>query len=143
MQVAAMLRYLLDTNIVSDLVRHPQGAVAARLARSGEARVCTSIVVACELRFGAAQKGSARLSEQLEQVLAVLPILPLEDEASRRYGDIRHGLEKAGTPIAPHDLLIAAHALSLGLTLVTDNTREFERVKGLKLQNWLLAAKRP
>jgi tRNA(fMet)-specific endonuclease VapC len=131
------LRYLLDTNIVSDLVRSPQGVVAARLARTGESRVCTSVVVACELRFGAAKKGSARLSEQLEQVLAVLPVLPLEEDASRRYGDIRQALEKSGTPIGPHDLLIAAHAMSLELTLVTDNTREFERVKGLKLQNWL------
>lgn len=137
MPVAPGLRYLLDTNIVSDLVRSPQGVVAARLARTGESRVCTSVVVACELRFGAAKKGSARLSEQLEQVLAVLPVLPLEEDASRRYGDIRQALEKSGTPIGPHDLLIAAHAMSLELTLVTDNTREFERVKGLKLQNWL------
>ena len=76
-------RYLLDTNAVSDLVRFPQGAVAKRIARVGEQAVCTSIVVACELRYGAAKKGSVRLTSQLEAVLDVLPILPLEPGADR------------------------------------------------------------
>ena len=78
---ALAFRYLLDTNVVSDLVRHPQGLIAKRIARVGEDKVCTSIVVACELRFGAAKKGSERLTEQLEAVLDVLPVLALEADA--------------------------------------------------------------
>jgi tRNA(fMet)-specific endonuclease VapC len=130
-------RYLLDTNIVSALVRDPQGQVARRIARVGEDKVCTSIVVACELRFGAAKKGSARLTEQLEQVLSALPILALEAGADHRYGELRADLERNGEPIGANDMLIAAHALALGLTLVTDNVNEFRRVKGLAVRNWL------
>lgn len=129
-------RYLLDTNAVSDLVRFPQGAVAKRIARVGEQAVCTSIVVACELRYGAAKKGSNRLTAQLEAVLDVLPILPLEPGADRAYALIRAALERAGTPIGANDLLIAAHAKSLGLALVTDNRREFDRVPGLVVRSW-------
>ena len=131
-------RYLLDTNILSDLVRHPQGVVFQRIAAVGEDSVCTSIVVACELRFGAAKSGSSRLVHQLEHILEVLPVLPLEPPVELHYAEIRTHLEQAGTPIGPNDLLIAAHALALDLTLVTANTREFERVPTLSLNNWLL-----
>jgi tRNA(fMet)-specific endonuclease VapC len=134
---ARSYRYLLDTNIVSDLVRNPQGKVARRIARVGEAKVCTSIIVACELRYGAEKKGAARLSAQLEQILSVLPVLPLDGEADRHYGSIRADLERKGTPIGPHDMLIASHARSNGLTLVTNNREEFRRVGKLKLANWL------
>jgi len=130
-------RYLLDTNIVSDLVRNPQGAVTRRIARIGEDKVCTSIIVACELRYGAEKKGSTRLSAQLEQILSVLPVLPLGGEADRHYGKIRADLERKGTPIGPHDMLIASHARAAGLTLVTNNLAEFKRVGKLKLANWL------
>jgi len=130
-------RYLLDTNIVSDLVRNPQGSVTRRIARVGEHRVCTSIIVACELRYGAEKKGSARLSAQLEQVLSVLPVLPLDGEADRHYGKIRADLERKRTPIGPHDILIASHARASGLTLVTNNLSEFKRVAKLRLANWL------
>jgi tRNA(fMet)-specific endonuclease VapC len=129
--------YLLDTNIVSDLVRHPGGIVAQRIAEIGETRVCTSIIVVCELRYGAAKKGSSRLSQQLEQVLAPLKIVPFESGADRYYADIRAMLERNGQPIGPHDLLIAAHALALDLTLVTANVSEFSRVPGLQVENWL------
>ncbi|MGO8746723.1 MAG: PIN domain-containing protein [Thermoguttaceae bacterium] len=77
------MRYLLDTNVVSDLVRNPQGKVAQRIRKVGEARVCTSIIVAAELRYGAAKKGSARLLEQLEAVLSVLDVLPFEPPGRR------------------------------------------------------------
>lgn len=130
-------RYLLDTNIVSDLIRHPQGKIARKIARIGEEAVCTSIIVACELRYGAARKGSARLSEQLEAVLAPLDILSFEADADRHYGTLRAHLERSGQIIGPHDLLIAAQALAIGLTLVTDNLNEFKRVPSLKVQNWL------
>ncbi|MDP1527024.1 MAG: type II toxin-antitoxin system VapC family toxin [Rhodocyclaceae bacterium] len=130
-------RYLLDTNILSDLVRNPQGKIARKIAKVGEAMVCTSIIVACELRYGAAKKGSPRLSEQLEAILAPLEIVPLEPDADRHYGLIRATLERSGQIIGPNDLLIAAQALDGGLTLVTDNVGEFKRVPGLRVQNWL------
>jgi tRNA(fMet)-specific endonuclease VapC len=130
-------RYLLDTNIVSELVRDPHGPVTRRIARVGEGSVCTSIIVACELRYGAAKKGSARLTRQLELVLDVLPILSLEPAVDRCYGELRADLERRGTPIGPNDLLIASQALALGLVVVTDNVREFRRVKDLVVKNWL------
>ncbi len=130
-------RYLLDTNIVSELMRDPHGAVTRRIARVGEGSVCTSIIVACELRYGAAKKGSARLTQQLETLLEVLPILSLEPPVDRRYGELRADLERRGTLIGPNDLLIAVQALALGLVLVTDNVQEFRRVKGLEVKNWL------
>lgn len=129
--------YLLDTNIVSDLVRRPAGRIRDCIAERGEERVCTSIIVAAELRFGAAKKGSERLTVQLETVLAALEILPFDQPADRHYGKIREALERAGAPIGANDLLIAAHALALGLTLVTANETEFVRVPGLAVENWL------
>lgn len=131
------LRYLLDTNIVSDLVRHPQGAAMRQLAQRDAEQVCISIIVACELRFGAAKSSSQRLVQQLELVLGQIEILPFETPAEEHYADIRSTLERAGTPIGPNDLLIAAHARALGLTLVTDNVPEFSRVPGLMVENWL------
>lgn len=130
-------RYLLDTNIVSDLVRHPAGPAMQRIAQIGAEQVCISIVVACEARFGAAKSGSQRLARQLEMVLGQLESLPLETPVEEHYADIRNTLERAGTPIGPNDLLIASHARALGLTLVTDNVREFSRVQGLVVENWL------
>lgn len=132
-------RYLLDTTVLSELIRRPQGRVAERIAREGEERVCTSIVVAGELRFGAAKRASSRLTVQLEAVLSAVEILPLEEPADRHYADLRNRLERRGTPIGPNDMLIAAHALALSLTVVTDNVREFSRVPGLRVENWLEA----
>jgi len=131
------MRHLLDTNIVSDLVRNPQGRIAMRIAEVGEDAVCTSVIVAAELRYGAAKKASERLTAQLERVLAGLQILPLEEPADVAYGKVRAQLEMAGTPIGGNDMLIAAHALSLGCCVVTDNEREFARVEGLNVSNWL------
>ena len=129
--------FLLDTNILSDLIRNPQGAVAAQVAEVGEAEIATSIIVAGELRFGAERRGSARLTAQLDAVLELLPVLPLSDDADVHYGRLRADLERRGTPIGANDMLIAAHALSLDATVVTDNLREFERVPGLATTNWL------
>lgn len=128
--------YLLDTNILSCLIRHPAGPVASRIAEAGEETVCTSIIVACELRFGAEKKDSPVLSSRVEQVLANLAVLPLDREADRHYGRLRAHLEARGTPIGPNDMLIAAQALVLGLTLVTDNENVFARVPGLRIENW-------
>jgi len=133
------LRYLLDTNIVSELVRNPHGVVTDQIVRVGEESICTSIIVAGELRFGAEKKGSERLTFQLEAVLSAIEILPLEEPVDKQYARLRYHLEKAGTPIGPNDMLIAAHALSLGLTLVSANQREFSRVPGLSVEDWLHA----
>jgi tRNA(fMet)-specific endonuclease VapC len=130
-------RYLLDTNIVSDLVRNPQGRVAAKIAEVGENAVAISIIVAAELRYGAAKKRSARLTAQLEVILTALEVVPLEAPADAAYGSIRVALEAAGTPIGGNDLLIAAHAVALDMIVVTANEREFRRVPRLDVENWL------
>ena len=132
-----MTRYLLDTNIVSDLVRHPQGRIAECVRKVGEEQVCTSIIVAAELRYGATKKGSPRLTAQLETVLSALEILPLEAPADVVYGLLRTQLEQIGQPIGGNDLLIAAQTLSLGYTIVTDNEAEFALIKDLPRENWL------
>lgn len=133
------MRYLLDTNIVSALVRDPRGGVTERIRAVGEANVCTSVIVTAELRYGAAKKGPSRLLAQLELVLNALDVLPFEPPADAVYGDVRSRLEQTGRIIGGNDLLIAAHALALGYTVVTDNQREFERVKDLRVENWLRA----
>lgn len=131
------IRFLLDTNILSDLARRPQGKVADAIARAGERNVYTSIVVAAELRFGAAKSGSKRLVRQIDRILAALEVLPLGEPGDRHYANIRKLLEKRGRPIGPNDLLIAAHALAEDCTLVTANERGFSRVPSLKIENWL------
>jgi tRNA(fMet)-specific endonuclease VapC len=137
------LRYLLDTNIVSALLRQPRGPVAERIARLGEDAVCISIIVAAELRYGAAKSGSAQLVARIETLLSALEVLPLEAPADRRYAELRDHLTRQGSLIGPNDLLIAAHALAVGLTLVTDNVREFARVPSLPVENWLTSADHP
>lgn len=132
-----MTRYLLDTNIISDLVRHPNGKAAKRIARAGESNVCTTIVVAAELRYGCAKSGSARLSKAVDELLAEIEVLPLEPPVDAEYGRLRAALEAAGTPIGGNDLLIAAHARAIDATVVTANIQEFRRVRGLKVENWL------
>lgn len=132
-----MRRYLLDTNIVSDLIRNPGGRIAKRIRDVGEAHVCTSIVVAAELRYGATKKGSSRLATRLDAVLGALDTLAFEAPADVAYGLIRTRLEKRGVLIGGNDLLIAAQAFALGYTLVTDNEREFSRINDLARENWL------
>jgi len=129
--------YLLDTNILSDLIRHPDGLVARRVEQVGQKEILTSIIVAAELRYGCAKKGSAKLLERVQGLLETIPVLSLDVPSDAQYGLIRAELEAAGQPIGMNDLLIASHALALGLTLVTDNTSEFSRVRGLKVENWL------
>ncbi len=134
------MRYLLDTNMVSDLVRNPRGRVTQRIREVGEAQVCTSIIVAAELRCGATKKGSPRFTAQIEAVLAALEVLPIEAPADAAYGPVRARLERAGQPISGNALLIAAQAVSLDHTLVTGNEREFARIEDLLVENWLRAA---
>jgi len=134
------MRYVLDTNIVSDLVRSPRGRVAERISRVGEAQACTSIIVAAELRYGSAKKGSPRLARQLEAVLGALDVLPFAAPADTVYGEIRTRLEQTGKPIGGNDLLIAAQVMALGYTVVTDNEKEFARIDVLLRENWLRPA---
>jgi tRNA(fMet)-specific endonuclease VapC len=131
------MRFLLDTNIVSHLVRDPQGDVARKVTRIGEELVCTSIIVAAELRYGAAKRASSRLSKQLEAVLGASDVLALEPPTDIVYGELRARLERSGRPIGANDMLFAAQALALGHTIVTDNEREFSRIDDLLLENWL------
>ncbi len=131
------MRFMLDTNIVSDMVRHPRGRVARRIAEVGETLVCTSIVVAAELRCSAARNGAPRVAEQLESVLRAIDVRPLEVPADAVYGALRARLEEIGEPFGANDLFVAAHALALRCTLVTDNERAFARIKALPVENWL------
>lgn len=132
------MRYLLDTNIVSDLIRNPAlGRVVQHVRRVGEGQVCTSIIVAAELRYGATKRQSPRLTAQVEAVLGALDVLPFDAPADATYGRLRTALEHAGQMIGGNDLLIAAHTLTLGYTVVTDNQREFSRVDTLRCENWL------
>jgi tRNA(fMet)-specific endonuclease VapC len=128
---------MLDTNIISDLVRNPQGKAAKRIAKVGEDGICTSIIVAAELRYGCEKSGSRRLLKAVEDLLAEIEVLPFDVPADIDYGGIRAALEAAGKPIGGNDLLIAAHACATGATVVTANMDEFKRVRGLKVENWL------
>lgn len=131
------MRYLLDTNIVADLVRNPSGRCAGRLNAVGESAVCTSVIVAAELWFGAIRRNSAKLTAQVQLVLSTIEIVPLESPVEQVYGNLRTRLEGMGRPIGGNDLLIAAHSLALDLTLVTDNEREFDRIADLRQENWM------
>jgi tRNA(fMet)-specific endonuclease VapC len=102
-----------------------------------ETRVCTSIIVVAELRYGVQERGSERLTDRLESVLRGLEVLPFESPADLTYGQLRATLESSGLPISGNDLLIGAHAVALDCTLVTDNQREFTRIPGLAVENRL------
>jgi tRNA(fMet)-specific endonuclease VapC len=132
-----LTRYMLDTNIISDLIRNPRGKAAKRIARVGEDNICTSIIVAAELRYGCAKSGSRRLLKAVEDLLGEINVLAFDVPADANYGEIRAELETAGKPIGGNDLLIAAHAYAIGAAVVTANTAEFKRIRGLKVENWL------
>jgi tRNA(fMet)-specific endonuclease VapC len=126
---------MLDTNVVSFVIRQPLAA-RARITQLGEGGLAVSVIVAAELRFGAAKRGADALAQKIEVTLAELDVLPFEPPADAEYGRIRAALEREGRPIGPNDLFIAAHALSLDLPLVTGNAPEFERVPGLRVVRW-------
>lgn len=129
---------MLDTNIVSALMRNPgSGKVYDRLLAYGTERVCISIITSAEIQFGFAKRPSPRLEETLRYLLSSVEILPFDMPADFSYGQIRAQLEQQGSVIGPNDLFLAAHALALDLTLVTDNIREFSRVPNLRVENWL------
>jgi tRNA(fMet)-specific endonuclease VapC len=129
---------LLDTNIISDLIKNPHGGAAKRIAKIGEDNICTSIIVAAELRYGCAKSNFKRLRKAVDDLLGEMSVLPFDAPADVEYGAIRAELEAAGRPIGSNDLLIAAHARALGAKVVTANANEFKRVSGLAVENWLV-----
>lgn len=131
------MQYLLDTNICIYIARRRPPQVLSRLQRLRPGDVAMSVITYLELAYGAAksQHPEANLT-RIDQLRLLIPVLPLEPSVGLHYGRLRAGLEKSGRPIGAYDLLIAAHALSLGLILVTNNVREFSRVPGLRIENW-------
>ncbi len=128
--------WMLDTNVLSDLIRQPKGPIFDRLRELAGDSVCTSIVVASELHFWLSKGASERLRRRIEDFLERIVVLPFESPADEAYGRIRSYLERQGALIGSNDLFIAAHGLTLGCTIVTDNTKEFTRVPGLLVENW-------
>jgi tRNA(fMet)-specific endonuclease VapC len=137
--------YLLDTNTISHMMKNPLGIVAQRMQQISEnaissgnlAPICTSVIVQGELLFGLAKNPSAKLHTAYATTMKYIPVLGLEPLVAQHYSQIRLALSLAGTPIGSNDLLIAAHGLALGSTVVTDNEDEFRRVAGLKVENWM------
>ncbi|MFM9852828.1 MAG: type II toxin-antitoxin system VapC family toxin [Sphingomonadaceae bacterium] len=134
-----MQSYLLDTNILSVVVRHSQSPISRRLQAQSHDTYKTNLIVAGELRFGAQKIGNPTFLARVERALSLIEILPLTPPTETHYAEIRATLERKGTPIGANDLWIAAHALALDMTLVTDNVDEFARVDGLRIENWLRA----
>lgn len=135
------MMYLLDTNIVSHFVRASSPELTRRILESEADSLCISTISAGELLYGLGRLPPSRraqtLRQQLDAVFKAIAVMPLPAEAAGHYGTVRSALEKDGNPIGTNDLWIAAHALAQGLTLVTNNTREFKRVKGLKVEDWV------
>ena len=129
------MRFLLDTDTISFALRG-QGGVADELRRRSPSEVCTSSVVAGELELGVARRGSRKLRRELEGLYSGLEVLPYDLEAARRYGRLAAVLLDEGVPIGVEDTMVAAHALSRRLTLVTHNRKHFESVKGLRVEDW-------
>ncbi len=133
-----MIRFLLDTSICIELIRGRAPAVLARLRRRKIGTIGISAITLAELRYGVAKSSDpARNTVALAHFCAPLEICPFDHEAASAYGEIRAGLERAGTPIGPLDTLIAAHALTLDVAVVTNHEREFRRVPGLRVENWM------
>jgi tRNA(fMet)-specific endonuclease VapC len=131
-----LIRYLLDTNICMYVINARPATVLARFKQEPFGTIGISSVTAAELAFGVAKSGSTRNREALELFLSTLEILPFDRDAIWHYGELRTDLERRGQPIGALDTLIAAHALAANTILVSNNTREFIRVPGLRLQNW-------
>lgn len=128
--------YLLDTNICVYIIRKRPEAVYRRLSGTAGRDVAISVVTAFELEIGALRAQGRQYSEAIRLFLGEFEVLPLEDAARASYGQLRTNLERRGEKIGAHDMLIAAHALALNATLVTNNEKEFKRITGLKIENW-------
>lgn len=131
------MHYLLDTDICVYIARRKPGTIRARWEGMQVGELGMSVVTCLELVYGAikSEQPEANLA-RVEELRENIPVVPLDAGVAKAYGRMRKTLEKKGTPIGPHDLVIAAHAVGLGLTLVTSNVREFARVEGLRVENW-------
>lgn len=130
-----MPRYMLDTDTVSFALRG-QGLVSEHLRRHAPSEVCLSSIALAELRFGAEAKRSTKLHRLIDTLVDQLAVLPFDARAADRFASVAASLARRGSPIGDYDTLMAAHALSVGVTFVTNNVRHFERVKGLRVENW-------
>jgi tRNA(fMet)-specific endonuclease VapC len=131
------MRYLLDTNACVDYLNGRFPSVTERIQRSSPQDLCISSIVVAELRYGADHSSSRyRNHRRLDMLTAEIACVDFDLQAASTYGKVRADLEAKGSPIGPNDMLIAAHALALGVVLVTDNRREFERVEGLEIESW-------
>ena len=132
-----MTKYLIDTNICIYIMNKRPIGIIHKFKQFDVGEIGVSTITVSELQYGVVKGKNRRLNKQrVEEFLSPLAIIPYDEIAANTYGDIRHKLEKCGEPIGPLDLLIAAHALSRNLTLITNNEKEFKRVKNLKVKNW-------
>lgn len=131
------MRFMLDTNVCIDLIRRRTAAILRNLGRTRPEDVCVSVITLSELEFGAARSAAPERNRlALAEFMAPIAVLPYGDTVAPAYGQLRAHLEAKGIGIGSLDTLIAAHALSAGLALVTNNEREFQRVPKLRLANW-------
>lgn len=132
-----MIRYMLDTNMVIYIIRHKPAVVLERFQLYDPSEFCISSITLAEMQYGICKSSRPERNQlALASFLSNISVLSFDDKAAVEYGDIRADLERKGTPIGPNDMLIAAHARALDLTVVTNNTKEFIRIPGLKLENW-------
>lgn len=133
-----MARYMLDTDISSYIIKKRDAVLQARLAKVPVNDVCVSVITKAELLYGVARSSNKRINRiGVDEFLTFVRVLPWDDTAAEHYGEIRAGLESAGTPIGNLDLMIAAHARSCRLAVVTNRERHFRKVSGLRVDNWL------
>ena len=131
------MRYLLDTNVCADYLNARFPGVTERIQRSPPQDLCISSIVVAELRFGADRSSNRhRNHRRIDVLTSEIACVDFDLQAASAYGKLRADLEAKGSPIGPNDMLIAAHALALGIVLVTDNLREFDRVEGLETESW-------
>lgn len=135
-----MIQYLLDTNICIYIINAKPTEVLERFKREAMGSIAISSLTAAELAYGVSKSGSTKNRDALEMFLAPLEVVPFDENVIWHYGKLRNDLGKRGQPIDPMDTMIAAHALAIDTTLITNNTREFARVENLRLENWVLAA---
>ena len=133
-----MARYMLDTDISSHIIKKRDAVIAARLAKIPLNDICISVVTKAELLYGVAKSSNKRVNRlAVNEFLAFVRVLPWDDEAAEHYAEIRAALEVAGVAIGNLDTMIAAHARSCRLAVVTNNERHFRKVPGLRVDNWL------
>lgn len=132
------MKFMLDTNICIHVIKNRPESVLSRFTEHTPQDMCISTITLAELEYGVCKSAFPERNRlALTLFLSGITVVPFDSSAAIEYGNIRTALEAKGTPIGPNDMLIAAHAKSLGLSIITNNTREFARVDGLSLENWV------